>query len=290
MALRPQWKGHLRLSLVTCAVALFTAVSTSHRTRLNIINRATGHRVRRQLVDAATSEVVEDSDQVKGFEIGKDNYVVLENSEIAAVALESTHTIDIDRFVKRNKVDSRYLDTAYYLAPNDAVAQQAFGVIRDAMRTVEVVGLARVVMSRRERIVMLEPFERGMLCTALRFADEVRDAAAYFEDIEVTDTPKEMLDLARHIIDSKLSDFDLASYDDRYEEALVDLIRHKQKGGMLEPSAARQEPSNVVDLMQALRQSLSGTSSRTSRRAPAKKPAPRKRGRAHARGRMKRAG
>lgn len=290
MAPRPQWKGHLKLSLVTCSVALYTAVSSSHRTRFNILNRATGHRVRRQLVDATTAEIVDHDDQVKGFEVGKDSYVVVENDEVAAVALESTHTIDIDRFVQRDKVDRRYLDTVYYLAPNDAVAQQAFAVIRDAMSESDVVGLARIVMSRRERVVMLEPFEQGMLVTALRYADEVRDAEAYFSDIEPTDMPKEMLELARHIIKSKLGSFDLSRYEDRYEKALVELIRDKQKGSPVETRAAAPRPSNVVDLMQALRQSLSGSAKPASRRSPAKKSAPRKRGASSARGRMKRAG
>lgn len=268
MAPRSQWKGHLKLSLVTCAVALYTAVSSSERTRFNTLNRATGHRVRRQFIDAATAEVVEPEDQIRGYEIGKDTYVVVEKEEIDAVALESTHTIDIDRFVERRKVDSRYFDTPYYLAPNDAIAQQAFAVIRDAMKQKAVVGLARVVLSRRERLLMLEPFGNGMLATTLRYSYEVRDEAPYFSEIESVDLPKEMLDLASHIIQSKLGEFDLSGFDDRYENALVDLIRQKQKGAPITARPVPPRPGNVVDLMQALRQSLS-SADRAKPTAPA---------------------
>lgn len=296
MAPRPQWKGHLKLSLVTCAVALYPAISSTQRTRFNTLNRATGHRVRRQFVDAETADVVETEEQVRGYEVGKGSYVLIEDEDIDSVALESTHTIDIDRFVDRQKVDRRYLDTAYYLAPNDAIAQQAFAVMRDAMEQKSVVGLARVVLMRRERLLMLEPYLKGMLVTTLRYNYEVRDAEPYFADIQHADVPKEMLQLATHIIDTKTGDFDLAGFEDRYENALVAMIREKQKGMPIERRTPASPPSNVVDLMEALRRSLSGNSASDAKPKPAAKTSSRKttppaRGKPKAsKGRLKKAG
>lgn len=268
MAPRPQWKGYLKLSLVSCAVALYPATSSSQRTSFHTLNRETGHRVRRQYIDAETGEPVPTEAQARGYEIAKDTYVLIEDDDLDEVALESTHTIDIDRFVERASIDERYLDRPYYLAPNDAVAQQAFAVIRDAMRGRGMVGLARVVLARREHLAMIEPFDVGMLITTLHYAYEVREAQPYFEDIAAVETPREMLELAGHIIETKTGSFDPSTFEDRYENALVELIRSKQTG---EPVKARapSRPGNVVDLMEALRKSLAASRPAAAQAAPA---------------------
>src|SRR3954471_24048943 len=174
MAPRANWKGYLKLSLVSCAVALFPATSTSERVRFNIINRETGNRVRYDVVDAETGDEVPKEDRVKGYKIAGNSYVLLDEEELDAVALESTHTIDIESFVPRDEVDEMYLDESYYLAPNDKVAYEAFAVIREAMKKENLVGLARVVLYRRERILMLQPRGKGLMATALRYKAEVR--------------------------------------------------------------------------------------------------------------------
>lgn len=285
MAPRPQWKGYLKLSLVSCAVALYPATTTSTRTRFHTLNQKTGHRVRRQFIDAETSDVVETEDQVRGYEVAKNSFVIIEDEDLEAIALESTHTIDIDCFVDHSKVDQRFLDTPYYLAPNDSIAQQAFAIIRDAMRRKGVVGLARVVLNRRERLVLLEPYERGMLATLLLYNYEVRDAAPYYEDIETVELPPDMLDLATHIIERKSGDFDLARFEDRYENALVALVREKQKGQPIIRQASAPAPSNVVNLMEALRLSLGAGEVKPERREPkpGKRPARTRAGKARLR-------
>lgn len=255
MAPRAYWKGYLKLSLVACAVALYPAVSTSQRVAFHTLNRATGNRVKRQFIDADTGEVVPPEAQVRGYEIAKGENVVIEDDEIDAVRIESTHTIDIDSFARRADVDERYLDTPYYLAPEDRIAQEAFAVIREAMRRNQLVGLARVVLQRRERILMLEPLGRGLVGTTLHYRDEVRSEAPYFEGIEAVDVPDEMLELATHIMRTKAGPFDPARFRDRYEEALVELVRAKQQGRP--PATGKAErPSNVVDLLEALRRSV----------------------------------
>ena len=207
MAPRPNWKGYLKLSLVSCSVALYSATSTSQRIRFNIINRATGNRVHNQVVDAETEEPVEQEDRVKGYQVEKGRYVLVEDEELDDVALESTHTIDIESFVPRNEVDEIYLDESYYIAPNDKVAYEAFAVIREAMKKEDLVGLARVVLYRRERILMLHPRGKGLMATALRYRDEVRDEEEYFSDIPDVKVPADMLDLAVHILKSKKAKF-----------------------------------------------------------------------------------
>ena len=183
MAPRPNWKGYLKLSLVSCSVALYSATTTSDRIRFNIINRKTGNRVRNLVVDAETEEPVEQEDRVKGYQVEKGQYILLEDKELDEVALESTHTIDIDSFVPRDEVDQLYLDESYYIVPNDKVAYEAFAVIREAMRTENLVGLARVVLYRRERILMLQPRGKGVMATALRYRSEVRAEKSYFSEI-----------------------------------------------------------------------------------------------------------
>ncbi|HEX8165441.1 MAG TPA: Ku protein [Beijerinckiaceae bacterium] len=255
MAVRANWKGYLKLSLVSCAVALYPAASTSARVRFNTLNRATGNRVKRQFVDAQTGEVVEDDDQVKGYQVGKGSYVIVEDEELEAVRLESTHTIDVESFVPRDEVDVRYLDSPYYIAPDDKVAQEAFAVIRDAIREKEMAGLARVVMARREHMILLEPLGKGLLGTTLRFPYEVREEKPYFEDIPDVKLPQEMRELAAHIVEKKAGHFDPSKFEDRYENAVIELVKSKQAGKPL-PAPKAPPPSNVINLMDALRKSI----------------------------------
>jgi DNA end-binding protein Ku len=256
MAPRPIWKGYLKLSLVSCPVALYTAVSTAEKIALHLVNRKTGNRLRQHLIDSKTAEVVEDGAQAKGYEFSRGQHVILEEDDLDGIALESTHTVEIESFVPRNQVDGLYLDTPYYATPDDEVGAEAFAVIREAMKREEVVGLGRVVLYRRERIVMLEPRDRGIVATTLRYADEVRRADDYFNAILDTELPKEMLDLAVHIIKSKTANFDPRKFADRYEKALVELIKSKQSGKPPKGPKAPPPPANVVNLMDALRRSL----------------------------------
>lgn len=271
MAPRANWKGYLKLSLVSCSVALYPATSTSNRTRFNIINKQTGNRVRYDVVDAETGDPVEQEDRVKGYKVEGNQYILLDEEELDRVALESTHTIDIDSFVPIAEVDHIYLDEAYYIVPNDDVAQEPFAVIREAMRKEELVGLARVVLYRRERLLMLEPRDKGLLATMLRYKNEVRDPKAYFEDIADVKVPAEMLKLATHILESKRAHFDPDKFEDRYEDALRDLIKAK-RGGKELPEPAAPRPSNVINLMDALRRSVDAEAAAPAPRRRAAKP------------------
>ena len=255
MAPRANWKGYLKLSLVSCAVALFPATSTSQRVRFIILSRKTGHRVRYDVVDAETGDPVPEDDRVKGYKIDKDAYVLVEEDEFDQVALESTHTIDIESFVPRREVDAIYLDAPYYLVPDDRIAQEAFAVIREAMKKEDVVGLARVVLNRRERIVMIEPRAKGLLATTLHYKNEVRNDAVYFEDIPDIKIGSDMLDLAVHIVETKTAHFDPTKFEDRYEQVLAELVQSKRAGQTVTAKPAPQ-PSNVVNLMDALRRSV----------------------------------
>lgn len=282
MAPRANWKGYLKLSLVSCPVALFPAASTSERVSFHLINSETHNRLKQQYVDSVTGDLVESSDRMRGYEIAKSEYVPVSDEELEDVALESTHTIEIEQFVPRKQVDEVYFDSHYYIAPDDKVGEEAFAVIREAMRQRDVVGLARVVLFRRERILMIEPRGKGLMATTLRYDYEVRDEDAYFDEIGDTHVGKEMLDLANHIIDTKKGKFDPATFKDRYQDAVVDLIRAKRAG---QPIAASKpsRPSNVINLMEALRRSVDAeakgeakaparAASSTKRRAPAKRP------------------
>ena len=274
MAPRANWKGYLKLSLVSCAVALFPATTTRERVRFNIINRETGHRVRYDVVDAETGEEVPQEDRVKGYKIDRDSYVLLEEEELDNVALESTHTIEIESFIARDEVDELYLDESYYLVPDDKVGYEAFALIREAMRQEGLVGLARVVLYRRERLLMLAPRGKGIVGTILRYANEVRDEANYFDDIPQVKVSKDMLDLAKHILETKKAEFDPSKFEDRYETALKELIAAKRAGRKPRPAPSPQ-PSNVVSLMDALRRSVQaerrGSSSASDRNKAASK-------------------
>jgi DNA end-binding protein Ku len=257
MAPRSNWKGFLKLSLVSCPVQLFPATTTKERVTFNLLNRETGNRLKRRLVDPDTGEEVDSANQVKGYQVAKNEYIIIEEEEIDAVAIESTHTIDIETFVPRSEIDETYFDTPYYLAPDGKMGEEAFAVIREAMRDKDVVGIGRVVLYRRERPIVLQPRGKGLVATTLRYAYEVRDDADTFEDIDDVEVPDEMLDLATHIIDRKLSHFDPKRFDDRYQDALLELIQAKQQHRPVKQAAAAPRPTNVVSLMDALRKSIS---------------------------------
>ncbi|HXW20246.1 MAG TPA: Ku protein [Roseiarcus sp.] len=259
MAPRANWKGFLKLSLVSCAVSLYPASSSSSRVSFNTINRKTGNKVKRQFVDSQTGKVVEAEDQAKGYLVGKDAYLLVEDEDLDAIQIESTHTVDIEKFVPRDEIDPRYFEAPYYIAPNERVAEEAFAIIRDAMRDEKVVGLGRVVIARRERIMMLEPLGKGLLGTVLRYAYEVRSEGAYFEDIEDLKLPAEMKDLAHVIIERKAGHFRPEEFTDRYEDAVVELVRAKQAGMPAKPAEQASRPSNVVNIMDALRKSIAAS-------------------------------
>lgn len=263
MAPRPNWKGFLKLSLVSCAVALYPATTTSQRIRFNIINRKTGNRIRNDVVDAETGEPVEPEDRVKGYEVDKGQYVLVDDEELDNVALESTHTIDVAEFVPMAEVDRIYLDESFYIVPQDDVAQEAFAVIREAMRKEDLAGLARVVIYRREHLLLLRPRGKGLMATTLRYTNEVRDEKDYFDEIESIKVPPDMLKLATHILETKKGHFEPKKFEDRYENALKDLIKAKRAGNA-PPALAEPRPSNVVNLMDALRRSA-----KADRRLPA---------------------
>ena len=254
MAPRPNWKGFLKLSLVSCSVAMYSATTTNQRVRFNIINRNTGRRIRNEVVDAETGEPVDQEDRVKGYKMDGDQYLLLEDEELDNVALESTHTIDIEEFVPMSEVDRIYLDESFYLVPQDDVAQEAFSVIREAMAKEDLAGLARVVVYRRERLLLLRPRGKGLMATALRYKNEVRDEKDYFDDIEDIKVSADMLKLAVHILETKKGHFKPEKFEDRYENALLDLIKAKQ-AGKEPPTVAESKPSNVINLMDALRRS-----------------------------------
>jgi DNA end-binding protein Ku len=263
MAPRPNWKGFLKLSLVSCAVALYPATTTNQRIRFNIINKNTGNRIRNEVVDTETGEPVQAEDRVKGYQFEKGQYVLVEEDELDNVALESTHTIEIEEFVPMTDVDRIYLDESFFLVPQDEVAQEAFAVIREAMRKEELAGLARVVIYRREHLLLLQPRGKGLLATALRYKNEVRDEKDYFDDIENIKVPADMLKLAVHILETKKGHFNPGKFEDRYETALQELVKAK-RAGKAPPVVSEPRPSNVINLMDALRRSAQG-----ERRQPA---------------------
>ena len=255
MAVRANWKGYLKLSLVSCKVALYPATSSSSRVRFHTLNRETGAKVKRQYIDPTTEAPVESHDQIKGFQVGKGSFIHVEDEELEAIRIESTHTIEISSFVPREQIDTRYFEVPYYIAPEDPIGVEAFAVIRDAMREKGQAALARVVIARRERIVLLEPLGKGIMATVLRYANEVRDEAPYFEDIPDIDLPAETRQLAAHIVDTRAGEFEPAKFEDRYENAVLNLIKSKQAGEPVVAPAAP-PPTTVVNLMDALRRSI----------------------------------
>src|SRR2546421_4698018 len=235
MAPRAYWKGYLKLSLVSCPIALYPAASTSERVSFHRINKETGNRLKQQMIDPETGEPVSGENIGRGYEIGKGQYIQVEDEELERIQIESSHTIDIDMFVPKAEADDRYLIAPYYLAPTDKVGQEPFAVIRDAIRDRNMVALGRIVLARRERMIMLEPLDRGLVGLTLRYAYEVRDEKAYFDDIADIKLPAEMRELAAHIVKTKSGHFDPSKFEERYETELVDLLRRKQEGKRIEP-------------------------------------------------------
>jgi len=283
VAPRAYWKGYLKLSLVSCPIALFPATSEREKISFHQVNKETGNRIRYKKVDADTGDEVDNADIVKGYEIAKGEYIEVEPDELEAVAIESKHVIDIDEFVPAKEIDELYLRDPYYIIPDGEVGQQAFAVIREAIRKEGMVALGKVVFTSREHIIALEARGKGMLGVTLRYPYEVRDEKDYFDTIEDEKIPKDMIDLAVHIVETKTGHFKPQQFKDEYEDALKELLRRKQKGEKIERPKER-APSNVINLMDALRQSLKAggssarrSASRSSSRA-SKKPA-----RAHAR-------
>ena len=285
MPSRPYWKGHLQLSLVSCPIALYSASSSGERVAFRQINKKTGNRLRQQLIDEETQKPVSAEDKGRGYEYAKGAYLQVEDEELDAIAIESSHTIDVDSFVPRSQIDERYLDSPYYIVPNDKVGQEAFAVIREAMRVKDMVALGRVVISKRERVVMLQPWGKGILGETLRYEYEVRDAEEFFDDIPDIKIKKEMLELAQHIVASKTAEFDPSQFRDRYEEAVVEMLKKKQAGAPLPKTRPSSAPSNVIDLMQALQRSLGQVPAARGTKSEAKtttnaKPAPAKKAKA----------
>jgi DNA end-binding protein Ku len=272
MAPRANWKGFLRLSLVTCPVALFPATSDSEKVSFNQINRKTGHRIKYAKVDADTGEEVANEDIVKGYKVDTNTYVEVTKDELDDIALESTHTIEIDEFVPKTDIDNRYLIRPYYLIPDGKVGHDAFAVIRETIRSMNKVAIGRVVLTNREHIIALEPLGKGLMGTLLRYPYEVRSEKEYFDDVQDVKVTKDMLDLAKHIVEQKSGSFEPEAFEDHYESALIDLINKKRSGIRLPAKAAPKSSGNVINLMDALKRSLaSGKQSAPATKAKAKK-------------------
>ena len=292
MAPRAYWKGSLKLSLVSCPVVLYPASTSAEKTRFHMINRETGNRLKQQMVDAETGDVVESDQKGRGYELKKGEYVEIEKDELEAVQIESNHTIDIDSFVPKDEIDKRYLNNPYYIAPDGKAGLDAFAVIRDAMKDQDRVALARIVLTNREHIIALEPLGKGLLGTTLRYPYELRDEEAYFDDIKSPKISKDMIELASHILDSKAAHFDPTKFKDQYENALKTLVRRKAAGKPVKAEAREEKADNVISLMDALKQSLKGgkgwrqagpscaDAAGPRRAARQKKPIARRRGRA----------
>lgn len=258
MAPRAYWKGTLKLSLVNCPVVLYPATTAAEKTRFHMINRETGNRLKQQMIDSETGDVVEDGEKARGYELRKGKYVGIEKEELEAVQIESNHTIDIESFVPRDEIDKRYLNHPYYVAPDGKAALDAFAVIRDAMKDEERVALAKIVLTNREHIIAIEPLGKGLLGTTLRFPYELRDEDQFFDDIKSPKITKDMVELAGHILHTKAAHFDPSKFKDEYETALKALVKRKASGKTIEPPEPEERPSNVVSLMDALKQSLKG--------------------------------
>jgi len=274
MAPRPYWKGYLKLSLVSCPIALTPATSSSEKISFRQINKKTGNRIRQKKVDSVTEEELSSDQIAKGYEVGKDEFLIMEDEELEAVQLESTHTIEIDQFVPLSQIDKRYFDQPYYIVPNDEVGVEAFAVIRDAMVGKSVAALGRVVMNKRERVIALEPHGKGLIGTALHYPYEVRKAADYFDEIPDVKIQPDMLNLAQHIVEQKLGDFQPDLFVDRYEQALIEVLKKKQAHIPLKKSTDRPSaPTNVVNLMDALRRSMDVEKGKPAKAPKAKKKA-----------------
>lgn len=270
MAPRANWKGHLTLGDLSCAVALYTAASTSDRVSFHIINRRTGHRVQRQMVDAETGKPVERDDIVKGYEVSSGEYVLLDPDEIAQAVPESDKTLALETFLPCGEIDTIYLDKPYYLAPADKPSAEVFELIRQGLKATSAAALARTVLFRRLRTVLIRPHGEGLIANTLNYDYEVRSIDEAFADLKEFKIEGEMLDLAQHIIDTKRGKFDPEQFEDRYENALQELVKAKIEGRK-PPKRPEPKETNVVDLMEALRLSagVKGDSKKPARKAKA---------------------
>jgi DNA end-binding protein Ku len=255
MVPRAYWKGYLKLSLVSCPIQLYPAVSERETIGFHLLNRKTGNRIKYRKVDAITGEPVSDEDIVKGFEVAKGNYVEVTDEELEAVATGSTHAIEIDQFVPRTDIDKLYWNIPYYIAPDGEVGRQAFAVIREAIKKQGMVALGRVVFTTREHVFAIEPRGKGMLGITLRYAYEIRKEGDYFANIPDEKIPKHMLNLAAHIIETKVGHFEPEKFVDHYETTLRELIKKKKRGEKIEKPKERR-PAHVINLMDALRRSV----------------------------------
>ncbi len=277
MAPRAYWKGSLKLSLVSCPVVLYPATTSAEKTRFHMINKETGNRLKQQMVDTETGDVVESGQKGRGYELKKGEYVEVEKEELEAVQIESNHTIDIDSFVPIDEIDERYINNPYYIAPDGKAGIDAFAVIRDAMKDQDRVALARIVLTNREHIIAIQPWGKGLLGTTLRYPYEVRDEGDYFDDIKNPKISKDMVDLASHILKTKAAHFDPSKFKDDYENALKTLVKRKAAGKPIKVAEPEEKPDNVVSLMDALKQSLKGrASAKRGRHAPTRRAAPRR--------------
>jgi len=263
---RPLWRGHLKLSLVSCPVAIYNAITASDDIRLNMINPETGNRIRMKTVDAETGEDVERSETVKGYEFQKDRYVTLSNEELDELKVESSSVMDIEQFVPRDALDPRYYDHFYYVIPDGEAGEEAYAVIREAMNKSSTFAITRAVISRKERVIALRPCTKGLMGYGLREETDIRDTDAFFDDIEDVSIDKDMLSIAMQLVEKKTSEFDPSKFEDRYEARLRQLIDAKTKGIELEDEPEIEVP-NVVNLMDALQRSLRGE--RSGRKASA---------------------
>lgn len=257
MAPRSFWKGYLKLSLVTCPVSMIPAITAQEKVKFRTLNGATGNPVVSRYVDSITGEPVDEDDEVKGYQRGEDEYVMLEDEEIDAVALESTRTIDIDMFVPRESIEWVWYDAPHFLVPDDSVGEEAFSVIRDAMTSTGTVGISRLVLYRRERAIMLGPRERGIVLWTLRYGDEVRDEKDYFGSIKAAKPESKALTLVKKLIDERTTRWDPKIAEDPVQDRLLDIITAKKKGR--KPPRRKAEPKtqgNVINIMDALRRSI----------------------------------
>lgn len=266
MAPRAIWKGSLRIAEVSCPVALYTAASTAERISFHTLNRKTGHRVHRQFVDEVTGKPVEKEDQVKGYDRGDGDYIVLEPEEIAEAIPESDKILDVTTFLPCDEIDDVFLDRPYYVAPATPAATEAFTLVRDAMASRQTAALARTVIFRRMRSLLIRAHGNGLVATTLNFDYEVRSASDAFSDIPKMKVEGEMLELAEHIIKTKAGKFDPKAFDDRYEAAVAELVKAKIEGRKIKP-AKRPEPTKVVSLLDALRESAKARGTASAKRA-----------------------
>ena len=269
MAPRAYWKGYLKLSLVSCPIAIFPATSEREKISFHQLNKETGNRIRYRKVDSETGDEVEQADIIKGYEVTKGEYIELDPEELEAVAIESRRTIEIDEFVPKTDIDDIYMRDPYYIVPDGEVGQQAFAVIREAIRKEGMVALGKVVFTSREHVIALEARGKGLMGITLRYPYEVRKQDEYFDAIEDEKVPKDMLELAMHIVDTKRGKFEPLKFKDEYEDALQELLKKKQKGEKIERT---KEParSNVINLMDALRQSVKSRPGGREQRSPEK--------------------